>query len=162
RRRTERRALARQHDGPFQPAPAGGAGPPRREPRVRRLPPAGEPGCLPAGTLRRHCSRPDRDRSDRYPGSRLRGWERRALLVELVRSGLAEAVVFPRDGRALPPTEVLHRKPVVLAPGRFETVRPIHGRILAVTLEELRAEGTDRSPPPIGLFALTVDAPSEG
>src|SRR5438552_15042922 len=94
-------------------------------------------------------------------GPAFQTWERRALLVELVRSGLAEAVVFTRDGRALPPTEVLHQKPVVLAPGRFETVTPIHGRILAVTLEELRAEGTDRSPAPIGLFALTVDAPSE-
>jgi hypothetical protein len=75
---------------------------------------------------------------------------------------LAEAVVFPRDGRALPPTEVLHKKPVVLAPGTFETVEPIHGRILAATLEELRAEASAVSEAPIGLFALTADAPSEG
>src|SRR5437762_1515058 len=95
-------------------------------------------------------------------GPAFQTWERRALLVELVRSGLAEAVVFTRDGRALPPTEVLHRKPVVLAPGRFETVKPIHGRILAATLEELRAEGMPQSEGPIGLFALTADAPSEG
>ena len=95
-------------------------------------------------------------------GRAFEAWERRALLVELVRSGLAEAVVFPRDGRALPPTEVLHKKPVVLAPGRFETVKPIHGRILAATLEELRAEGMPQSEGPIGLFALTADAPSEG
>src|SRR5258705_6796862 len=35
----------------------------------------------------------------------------RTLLVELVRSGLAQAVVFPRNGRTLPPTDVLHKKP---------------------------------------------------
>ena len=95
-------------------------------------------------------------------GPAFQAWERRALLVELVRSGLAEAVVFPRDGRALPPTEVLHKKPVVLAPGRFETVEPVHGRIIVATLEKLRADGDAVTPAPIGLFALTVDAPSEG
>jgi hypothetical protein len=95
-------------------------------------------------------------------GPAFEAWDRRALLVEIVRRGLAEAVVFPRDGRALPPTEVLHKKPVVLAPGTFETVEPIHGRILAATLEELRAEASAVSEAPIGLFALTADAPSEG
>jgi hypothetical protein len=95
-------------------------------------------------------------------GRAFEAWEPRALLVELVRSGLAEAVVFPHDGRAVPPTEVFHRKPVVLAPGTFETVKPIHGRILATTLEVLRAEGTTVPEAPIGLFALTADAPSKG
>src|SRR3989442_952335 len=85
-------------------------------------------------------------------GAAFQAWDARALLVELVRSGWGEAVVFPRNGRALPPSELLHKKPVVLAPGRFETVEPIHGRILAATLEELRAEGTGASP--VGLFAL--------
>jgi hypothetical protein len=95
-------------------------------------------------------------------GAVFEAWDRRALLVELVRGGLAEAVVFPRDGRMLPPTEVLHKKPVVLAPGTFETVEPIHGRILASTLEQVRAHGDAASQAPIGMFALTVAAPSEG
>src|SRR3989454_1340317 len=87
-------------------------------------------------------------------GPAFEAWDRRTLLVELVRSGLAEAVGFPRDGRALPPTEGLHKKPVVLAPGRFETGKRIHGRILAATLEAPRAEGAAQSPAPIGPFAL--------
>jgi hypothetical protein len=62
----------------------------------------------------------------------------------------------------LPPTEVFHKKPVVLAPGRFETVEPIHGRILDATLANLRAEGTAVPEAPIGLFALTADAAMEG
>jgi hypothetical protein len=95
-------------------------------------------------------------------GPAFEGWDRRALLAELVWHGLAESVVFPRDGRALPPTEMLHKKHVVLAPGFFETVLPIHGRVLAATLEELRTGESAASEPPIGLFVLTVDVPSEG
>jgi len=42
-------------------------------------------------------------------------WDHRTLLVHLVRAGLAEAVVFPTKGSLVPPTEVLHKKAVVLA-----------------------------------------------
>src|ERR1700736_4097158 len=41
-------------------------------------------------------------------------WERRALLVHLVRAGLAEAVFFPTKGSPVPPSEVLYKKAVVL------------------------------------------------
>jgi hypothetical protein len=94
-------------------------------------------------------------------GPAFRTWDRGAGLVELVRSGVAKAVVFPCDGEQLPPTEVLHKKAVVLAPGKFDAVQPVHERILAATLENLRAEGTAASQPAIGLFVLTTDAQSE-
>lgn len=95
-------------------------------------------------------------------GTTFAALDRRALLVELVRTGLAEAVVFPADGQLRPPTEVLHKKAVVLAPGTFDTVTPFSGRLLSSTLETLRAEPDAASKAPIGLFALTADAPFDG
>jgi hypothetical protein len=88
--------------------------------------------------------------------------DRRALLIELVRSGLAEAVVFPVGDELLPPTEILHKKAVVLAPGTFDAVGPVSERLIGSALETLCAELDPASNAPIGLFALTADAPFEG
>ncbi len=40
-------------------------------------------------------------------GPAFESWERRALLVHLVRAGFAEAVFFPSKGSTVPPAEVL-------------------------------------------------------
>jgi len=93
-------------------------------------------------------------------GPAFEAWDRRAFLVDVVRRGLAEGVVFPRDERTLPPTELLHKKPVVLAPGTFAAVEPIHGRILEATVAAQRAE-EGGGETPVGMFVLTPDALSE-
>src|SRR6202012_2643935 len=56
-------------------------------------------------------------------------WDRRALLVHLVRAGFAEAVCLPSGRPPVPPTEVLHRNAVVLAPGYFVHMDPTHAEI---------------------------------
>src|SRR5207245_10719321 len=43
-------------------------------------------------------------------GPSFESWDHRALLVHLVRAGLAEAVFFPSKGSTVPPTEVLYKK----------------------------------------------------
>jgi hypothetical protein len=87
-------------------------------------------------------------------------WDRRALLVHLVRTGLAEAVVFPAKGPLVPPTEVLHKKAVALAPGYFghtDTVHSqVHLRLLASGIQELQAELGEADSATAGLFCLTV------
>jgi hypothetical protein len=87
-------------------------------------------------------------------------WDRRALLVHLVRMGLAEAVVFPAKGPLVPPTEVLHKKAVALAPGYFghtDTVHSqVHLRLLASGIQELQAELGEADSATAGLFCLTV------
>src|SRR6202046_2911902 len=45
-------------------------------------------------------------------GPAFESWDRRALLVHLVRAGLAEVAFFPAKGSIVPPTEVLHKKAV--------------------------------------------------
>src|SRR5262249_44977281 len=86
-------------------------------------------------------------------------WDRLATLVELVRGGMAEAGALPPDGRVLPPTQGLHKKPGGPPPGTFAAPPPGHGPPLAAPLAELPA-GAKRDP--IGLFALTAEAAFEG
>src|SRR5881394_2658365 len=79
-----------------------------------------------------------------FRGPAFASWDRSTLLAYLVHAGLAEAVFFSSTGAAVPPTEALYKKAVVLAPGYFGHVDPAHGRIhtqmLAAALEELRRE----------------------
>ncbi len=90
-------------------------------------------------------------------------WDQRALLVNLVRGGFAEAVYFPSSGSPVPPTEVIHRNSVVLAPGYFVHMDPghaeIHLRMLASGVRQLQGELGEAKTAPRGFFCLTL-APS--
>src|SRR5437899_9302340 len=87
-------------------------------------------------------------------------WDRHALLVHLVRAGLAEAVFFASKGSLVPPTEVLHNKAVVLAPGYFGHTDAVHSqvhlRLLASGIQELQQELGETSSATAGCFCLTV------
>jgi hypothetical protein len=93
-------------------------------------------------------------------GPAFESWDRRVLLVHLVRAGLAEAVVFPSNGSTVPPTEVLYKKAVVLAPGYFGHTDPVHSqvhaRLLASAIQELHEELGETKLAPAGFFCLTV------
>src|SRR5882724_10532571 len=93
-------------------------------------------------------------------GPAFENWDRRALLVHLVRAGLAEAVLFPSKSSLVPPTEALHNKAVVLAPGYFghtDAVHSqVHARLLASAIQELRQELGETSSATAGFFCLTV------
>src|SRR6202166_5097293 len=94
-------------------------------------------------------------------------WDRRTLLAHLVSAGFAEALFFPSKGDAVPPTEVLYKKAVVLAPGYFGHVdaahAQVHARLLPSAIEELRHELGEIKSAPAGFFCLTVapSAPAE-
>ena len=93
-------------------------------------------------------------------GPAFESWDRRALLVHLVRAGLAEAVFFPSKDPTVPPTEVLYKKAVVLAPGYFGHTDPVHSRvhlrILASAIQELQRDLGAAKSTPAGFFCLTV------
>jgi hypothetical protein len=93
-------------------------------------------------------------------GPAFESWDRRALLVQLVRGGFAESVFFPATGSAVPPTEVLHNKAVVLAPGYFGHTDSVHSqvhlRILASAIQELQGDLGETKSAPAGFFCLTV------
>ena len=93
-------------------------------------------------------------------GRAFESWDRRALLVELVRAGFAEAVFLPSKGSTVPPGEVLHKKAVVLAPGDFGHTDPIHSQVylqlLTSAIQELQGDLGDTKSAPAGFFGLTV------
>jgi hypothetical protein len=84
-------------------------------------------------------------------------WDHRALPVDLVHGGFAEAVFFSAKGPAVPPTEALYKKAVVLAPGIFGHAdsdhSQVHMRLLASGIEELRKELGETKAAPAGFFA---------
>jgi hypothetical protein len=93
-------------------------------------------------------------------GSAFEGWDQRAILAQLVRAGLAVAVCFPSSGPPAPPIDVLHKKAIVLVPGSFEHVDPIHAaihhRILASGVRQLREELKEKDPAPVGFFCFSA------
>jgi hypothetical protein len=93
-------------------------------------------------------------------GVAFEGWDQRKILVQLVRSGLAEAVCFPCSGPPVPPIEVLHKKATVLAPGSFEHVdsahAAIHNQLLTSGIQQLRGELAQNDPAPVGFFCFSA------
>jgi len=83
-------------------------------------------------------------------------WDRRTLHAFLVSGGFAEAVIFPADNRLAPPDEVLYKKALALAPGRFDTVGQLHAELIAGTLAHLRPEELGESKGGLGLFCLSI------
>jgi len=99
-------------------------------------------------------------------GPAFEGWDQRAILAELVRSGLAEAVCFPSKRPPGPPIESLHKKALVLAPGSFEHLDPshaeIHEEMLTAGIRQLREELDENDPSPMGFFCLSAMPILEG
>jgi hypothetical protein len=93
-------------------------------------------------------------------GPAFESWDRRALQVHLVRAGLAEAVFFPANGSAVPPTDVLYKRAVVLAPGYFghsDAVRSqIHLQLLTSGIQELQRDLGETKAAPVGFFCLSL------
>jgi len=87
-------------------------------------------------------------------------WDRRTLLVRLVKAGFAEAVFFRSQGPTVPPTEALYKKAAVLAPGYFDHMDPshsqVHMRLLGSAIQELRNELGETTSAPAGFFCLTA------
>src|ERR1700751_4966761 len=93
-------------------------------------------------------------------GPAFESWDHRALLVHLVRAGLAAAVFFPSKGSTVPPTEVLYKKAVVLAPGYFGHTDAVHSQVhaqlLGSAIQELRQELGETKSVTAGFFFSTV------
>jgi hypothetical protein len=95
-----------------------------------------------------------------FRGPAFASWDRPTLLAYLVHAGLAEAVCFSPSAAGLPPNEFLHKKAVVLAPGYFGHVDPVHAQthtqMLAAGIQELRRELGEANSTPIGCFCLSA------
>jgi len=87
-------------------------------------------------------------------GPAFEAWDKRRLHASLVTNGYAEAVAFSAEGEMIPPTELLYKKALVLAPGLFEIASDLHGQLIQCTLAQLPKEELEQSKGSLGLFCL--------
>jgi len=87
-------------------------------------------------------------------GPAFEAWDKRLLQATLVTNGYAEAVAFSAEGAANPPTELLYKKALVLAPGLFEIASDLHGQLIQSTLAQLPKEELEQSKGSLGLFCV--------
>ena len=88
-------------------------------------------------------------------GPAFEAWDKRQLHASLVTHGYAEAVAFSVEGKAIPPTDLLYKKALVLAPGLFEAASELHGQLIQTTLARLPKEELEQSKGGLGLFCLS-------
>jgi hypothetical protein len=91
-----------------------------------------------------------------WSGPAFADWSRDEVHAFLVIGGYAEAVVFPADYQLIPPNELLYKRALVLAPGRFDNATSLHADLIDGTLAELPGEVLDESKGGLGLFCLSV------
>ncbi|HLJ16967.1 MAG TPA: hypothetical protein VKV15_20920 [Bryobacteraceae bacterium] len=95
-----------------------------------------------------------------FRGPAFSGWDHQILSAHLVCAGYAEAVWFSASGEAGPPSDVLHKRPVVLAPGYFGHLdaahAEIHSQMMAAGIQQLRGELGEAVTTPVGIFCLTA------
>jgi hypothetical protein len=96
-------------------------------------------------------------------GPAFEGWDADEIHTLLVAGGYAEAVVFPADKRLVPPNELLYKRALVLAPGRFDGVGQLHANLIRDTLTQLPEEELAEGNGGLGLFCLSLSgAGAEG
>jgi len=92
-------------------------------------------------------------------GPAFESWNSRGLLLALVQQGLAEAIVLPAGSRSGPPSEILRKRPIVLAPLTVEDPQLIHSGILSRAMNALTAEAGEAAREPLGLVAVSAAPP---
>lgn len=95
-------------------------------------------------------------------GPAFANWNSAFVQASLVTGGLAEAVIFPVDGKQAPPTELLYKKAVVMAPGRFDAAEKYHEEMIGDTLAKLTNEELEHTKGSIGLYSMSVEPPAKG
>lgn len=82
-------------------------------------------------------------------------WDQRKIHTALVTNGYAEAVAFTAEGSLVPPTEILYKKALVLAPGVFERISELHAQLIQTTMAQVPKEEVEQSKGRLGMFCLS-------
>jgi hypothetical protein len=83
-------------------------------------------------------------------------WNRDEVHALLVVGGYAEAVVYQAGKELASPNELLYKRALVLAPGRFDSASSLHADLIRNTLAQLPEEELKESKGGLGLFCLSV------
>jgi len=79
-------------------------------------------------------------------GIEFRHVDNRVMSLRLVQLGLTGAAMFSANGQVLQPSEVLYKKPVLVARGRFRPVTYVNLDLAAAALRSFEAEADDVAP----------------
>jgi hypothetical protein len=78
-----------------------------------------------------------------FTGEELDDVDNRVMSLKLVQLGLTGAAMFSANGKVLQPSEVLYKKPVLIARGRFRPVTYVNLDLAAAALRRFEAQSTD-------------------
>lgn len=70
--------------------------------------------------------------------------------------GMSHAIAFDMQGKVTEPSNLLHKRPVVIERGRFVTIEPIHAKVLQDALCQLHEEGLSLEREPTGILELSI------
>jgi hypothetical protein len=91
-----------------------------------------------------------------WRGPAFADWNRDEVHALLVVGEYAEAVIFPADDQLAPPNELLYKRALVLAPGRFDNATSLHAALIEDAMADLPGEVLHESKGGLGLFCLSV------
>jgi hypothetical protein len=89
-------------------------------------------------------------------GEEFQNWDHDETQALLVTGGYAEAVVFPADDQPMPANELLYKRALVLAPGRFDTAEEFYREMVEDALAQLPKDELNESKGGLGLFCLPM------
>ena len=88
-------------------------------------------------------------------GPAFQGWDAQEIHALLITGGYAQAVVFSADNQFAPANEVLYKRALVLAPGRFGHLELLKRDLIGATLAGLPPDELKESKGALGLFCLS-------
>jgi hypothetical protein len=94
-------------------------------------------------------------------GPAFKGVDARLWCIRALRQQMCHVVVFDTDGRAVEPSTVLRKRPLIVESGRFESPAPFQAELLKSAQRQLAKEFPALQTPPTTLLALSVDDASD-
>ena len=101
-------------------------------------------------------SRPDRSRHDQFRGALFANVDNRLMSLKLVEYGLTNAVMFGPNGEVLQPSEVLHKKAIVVERGSFRPVTLVNEDMMRCALAQFLQEPALKGVDVVVLMEITM------
>jgi hypothetical protein len=92
----------------------------------------------------------------KFSGPAFQRVDNRLLSLELVRQGLTSAALFTADGEVVQASEILHKKPILVARGRFRPVTRLTLDMLDCAQARLRQDARAPTGPMVVLTEMTL------
>jgi hypothetical protein len=98
----------------------------------------------------------------KFSGPAFDAVDNRLMSLQLVEQGLTDAAMFTATGEVVQPSEVLHKKPILVERGTFRPVTKLTLDLLAGAREQFVAEPAVQGEEPVVLMEMTLRDLTEG